>query len=170
MCRLLHTEIKDILTPLKSGVTLLFYCMNVVHCWVSLQWMADRKDCRRRRQLRSTPVLHGGRGYTHAGQWLSFHSKVKINYVIILTNSMNLSQKVESAMDRFDWNAPVRCKDYCGSAALATQGSEGFKVADRLPSTADITSSLSFARQKRLGGLENFLNIASSSSSSSAFH
>ena len=50
------------------------------------------------------------------------------------------------------------CKDFCGSTVLGTPESLGMNRADRLASTADITSGLQLGRAEVLRGLRNFLN------------
>ena len=50
------------------------------------------------------------------------------------------------------------CKDFCGSTVLGTPESVGMNRADRLASTADITSGLQLGRAEVLRGLRNFLN------------
>ena len=70
---------------------------------------------------------------THAIQCLASQRDAQITHAIILTDSMNLLQKVES-------------------------GVSGNNRADRLASTADITSGLQFGRAEVLRGLRNFLN------------
>ena len=49
-------------------------------------------------------------------------------------------------------------KDFCGSTVLGTPESVGMNGADRLASTADITSGLQLGRAEALRGLRNFLD------------
>ena len=49
--------------------------------------------------------------------------------------------------------------DFCGSTALGMSGVCGNEQADRLASTADITSGLQLGRAEMLRGLRNFLNM-----------
>ena len=45
---------------------------------------------------------------THATQWLASQHDAQITYAIILTNSMNLLQKVESEMGCPDWHTAMQ--------------------------------------------------------------
>ena len=94
---------------------------------------------------------------THAIQWLA----AQITYAIILTFSMNLMQKV-SGMGCPDWHTAMHSLRlrrplwiYCPGHA----GVSGNERADRLASTADITSCLQLGRAEALQGLRNFLNM-----------
>ena len=74
---------------------------------------------------------------------------------------MNLLQKVESGMGCPDWHTAMHSLRlqrllwiYCPRHA----GVSGNERADRLASTADITSGLQFGRAEVLRGLRNFLS------------
>ena len=80
---------------------------------------------------------------------------------IILTDSMNLLQNVESGMGCPDWHTAMHSLRlqrllwiYCPGHA----GVSGNERADRLASTADITSGLQLGRAEVLRGLRNFLS------------
>ena len=65
---------------------------------------------------------------THAIQWLASQRDARITHAIILTDSMNLLQKVESGMGCPDWHTAITVfgyKDFCGSAVLGTPESVG---------------------------------------------
>ena len=65
---------------------------------------------------------------THAIQWLTSQRDAQIIHAIILTNSMNLLQKVESGMGCPDWHTvmhSLRLKDFCGFTVLCTPESVG---------------------------------------------
>ena len=93
-------------------------------------------------------------------QWLASQRDSQITHAVILTDSMNLLQKVESGMGCPDWHTAMhslrlqRLWIYCPGHA----GVSGNERADRLASTADITSGLQLGRAKVLRGLRNFLN------------
>ena len=97
---------------------------------------------------------------THAIQWLASQRDAQITHAIILTDSMNLLQKVESGMgcpDRHTAMHSLRLQRlvwiYCpGHAGV------GNESADRLASAADITSGLQLGRAEVLRGLRDFLN------------
>ena len=72
-------------------------------------------------------------------------------HAIILTDSMNLLQKIESGMGCPDWHTEMHSLRlqrllwiYCPGHA----GVSGNGQADRLASTADITSGLQLGRQR----------------------
>ena len=97
---------------------------------------------------------------THAIQWLASQRDARITHAIILTDSMNLLQKVESGMGCPDWHTAMHSLRlqrllwiYCPGHA----GVSGNERADRLASTADITSGLQLGRAEVLRGLRNFL-------------
>ena len=99
---------------------------------------------------------------THAIQWLASQRDAQITHAIILTDSMNLLQKVESGMGCPDWHTAMHSLRlqrllwiYCPGHA----GVSGNERADRLASTADITSGLQLGRAEVLRGLRNFLNM-----------
>ena len=98
---------------------------------------------------------------THAIQWLASQRDARITHVVILTDSMNLLQKVESGMGCPDWHTAMHSLRlqrllwiYCPGHA----GVSGNERADRLASTADITSGLQLGRAEVLRGLRNFLS------------
>ena len=88
------------------------------------------------------------------------NKKVTIHNIFI-TDSMNLLQKVESGMGCPDWHTAMHSLRlrrllwiYCPGHA----GVSGNERADRLASTADITSGLQLGRAEVLRGLRNFLS------------
>ena len=98
---------------------------------------------------------------THAIQWLASQRDARITHAIILTDSMNLLQKVESGMGCPDWHTAMHSLRlqrllwiYCPGHARVS----GNEWADRLASTADITSGLQLGRAEVLRGLRNFLS------------
>ena len=65
---------------------------------------------------------------THAIQRLASERDAQITHAIILTDSMNLLQKVESGMGCPDWHTAMQSlgyKDFCGSTVLGTPESVG---------------------------------------------
>ena len=98
---------------------------------------------------------------TLAIQWLTSQQDTQITHSIILTDSMNLLQMVKSGMGCPNW--------YTAMHSLRLQrllwiywpqhaGVSGNWQADRLASTADITSALQVGREEVHRGLRNFLN------------
>ena len=99
---------------------------------------------------------------THEIQWLAYQRDAQITHAIILTDSMNLLQKVVSGMGCPDWHTAMHSLRlqrllwiYCPGHA----GVSGNEQADRLASTTDITSRLQLGRAEVLRGLKNFLNM-----------
>ena len=98
---------------------------------------------------------------THTIQWLASQRDAQITHAIVRTDSMNLLQKVEYGMGCPDWHTAMhslrlqRIVDLL-SWALRSQGNER---ADRVASTADITSGLQLGRAEVLRVLRNFLNM-----------
>ena len=97
---------------------------------------------------------------THAIQWLASQRDAQITHAVILTDSVNLLQKEESGMGWPDWHTAMHSLRlqrllwiYCPGHA----GVSGNERADRLASTADITSGLQLGRAEVLRGLRNFL-------------
>ena len=98
---------------------------------------------------------------SHAIQWLASQRDAHITHAVILTDSMNLLQKVESGTGCPNWHTAMRSLRlqrllwiYCPGHA----GVSGNERADRLASTADITSGLQLGRVEVLRGLRKFLN------------
>ena len=95
---------------------------------------------------------------THAVQWLASQSDAQITQAIIYT--MNLLQKVESAMGCPDWHTirhSLRLQRLLW--ILLSWAVCGNEQADRLASMADITSGLQLGRAEVLRGLRNSLNM-----------
>ena len=99
---------------------------------------------------------------THAIQWLASERDAQITHAIILTDSMNLPQKVQSGMSCPHWHTAMHSLRlqrllwiYCPGYTRVI----GNERADRLASTADITSGLQLGRAEVLRGLRNFLNM-----------
>ena len=95
-------------------------------------------------------------------QWLASQRDAQITHTIILTDSMNLLQKVESGMGCPDWCTAMHLLwlqrllcIYCPGHV----GVSGNERADRLASTADITSGLQLGSTEVLRGLKNVLNM-----------
>ena len=87
---------------------------------------------------------------TYAIQWLASQRDAQITHAIILTDSMNLLQKVESGMGCYDWHTAMHSLRlqrllwiYCPVHA----GVSGNERADRLASTADMHLVCSLAGQ-----------------------
>ena len=99
---------------------------------------------------------------THAIQWLASQRDAQITHGIILTDSMNLLQKVDSGMGCPDWHTAMHSLRlqrllwiYCPGHA----GVSGNEQANRLANRVDITSGLQLGRAEVLRGLRNFLNM-----------
>ena len=99
---------------------------------------------------------------TYTIQLLAPQHDAQITHAIILTESMNLLQKVESGMGCPDWHTAMHSlrlqrllSIYCPGHARVS----GDERADRLASTTDITSGLQLGRAEVLRGLRNFLNM-----------
>ena len=99
---------------------------------------------------------------THAMRWLASQREAQITHDFILTDSLNLLQKVESGMGFPDWHTAMHSLRlqrlvwiYCPGHA----GVSGNVQADSLVSTTNITSGVQLGRTKVLRGLKNFLNI-----------
>ena len=97
---------------------------------------------------------------THAIKGLTSQRDAQFTHAIIPTDSMNLLQKVESGMGCPDWHKAIHSLRpqrllwiYCPGHA------GGNERADRLTSTADITSGLQLGRVEVFRGLGNFLNM-----------
>ena len=101
-------------------------------------------------------------------EWHSYERKTlasqrdaRITHAIILTDSMNLLQNVESGMGCPDWHTAMhslRLQRLLWIYCLGHAGVSGNERADRLASTADITSGLQLGRAEVLRGLRNFLS------------
>ena len=93
---------------------------------------------------------------THAIQWLASQRDAQITHAIILTDSMNLLQNVESGMVCPDWHTAMQSLCLQRLLWLYCPGHAGFSEnerANRLASTADITSGLQLGRTEVLKGL-----------------
>ena len=98
---------------------------------------------------------------THTIQWLASQRDVQITHAIILTDSMNLLQKVESGMGCPDWHTAIHSLRLQRLLCICCPGHarvSGNELADRLAGPADITSGLQLGRAEVLRGLRNFLN------------
>ena len=99
---------------------------------------------------------------THAIQWLAFQRDAQITNAIILADSLTLLQKVESRMGSLGCHTVMhnlRLQRLLWVCCPGHAGVSGNKRADRLASTAHITSSLQLGRAEVLRGLRNFLNM-----------
>ena len=99
---------------------------------------------------------------TQSIQWLAFQRDAQIAHFIILTDSMNLLQKVESGMGCPEWHTAMhslRLQRLLWIYCPGHTGVSGNEQVDRLASTADITSGLQLGRAEVLRGLRNFLNM-----------
>ena len=88
---------------------------------------------------------------THAIQWLASQRDARITHAIILTDSMNLLQKVESGMGCPDRHQPCTVfgyKDVCGSTVLGTPESVGMngQIDWRAPQISHLVCSLAGQR------------------------
>ena len=99
---------------------------------------------------------------THAMQWLASQRYAQITDAIIVTDSVNLPQKVQCGTGCPRWHTAmhsVRLQRlvwmYCGGQA----GVSGTKRADRLASSADMTCGLQLGRAEVLGGLRKFVKM-----------
>ena len=100
--------------------------------------------------------------FTHAVQWIASQRDAQITHAIILTDSMNLLQKVESGMGCPSWQTALhslRLQRFLWIYCPGHAGVSGNDRADRLASTSDITSGLQLGRAEMLRGLRNFLNM-----------
>ena len=98
----------------------------------------------------------------HAIQWLASQRDAQITHAIILTDSMNLLQNVESGMVCPDWHTAMlslRLQRLLWIYCPGHTGVSGNERADRLASTANITSGLQLGRAELFRGLRNFLNM-----------
>ena len=109
----------------------------------------------------TSSLTMGVEAVINAIQWLAYQRDAQITHAIILTDSMNLLQKVESGMGCPDWHTAMHSLRlqrllwiYCPGHA----GVSGNERADRLASTADVTSGLQLDGAEVLRGLRNFLN------------
>ena len=131
--------------------------------WLGVHGQAGWKDCARRQwSPQSHDLTLEVEAVTYAIQWLASQRDAQITHAIILTDSMNLLQKAESGMGCPDWHAAMHSLRlqrllwiYCPGHA----GVSGNERADRLASTADITSGLQLGRAELLWGLRNFLDM-----------
>ena len=134
--------------------------------WLGVHSQAGWKDCARRQwspqRVMTSSLTMEVDAVTHTIQWLASQRDAQITHAIILTDSMNLLQKVESGMGCPDWHTAMHSLRlqrllwiYCPGHA----GVSGNERADRLASTADITSGLQLGRTEVLRGLRNFVNM-----------
>ena len=89
-------------------------------------------------------------------------SDAQTTHAIIPTDSMNLLQKVESGMGCLDWHTAMdslRLQRLLWICCPGHAGVSGNERADRLASTADITSGLQLGKAEVLKSLRNFLNM-----------
>ena len=95
---------------------------------------------------------------TYAIQWVASQRDAQTTHAIILTDSMNLLQKVESGIGCLDWHIAMQrlLWIYCPGHA----GVSGNEQAGRLASTADITSGLQLGREEVFRGLSITARIA----------
>ena len=99
---------------------------------------------------------------THAIQWLVSHRDAQITHATILTDPMNLLQKVESGMGCPDWRTAMHSlwpQTHLWIYCPGHDGVSGNEQTQKLASTADITSGLQLGRAELLRGLRNFLNM-----------
>ena len=94
---------------------------------------------------------------THTIQWLASQRDTQITHAIILTDSMSLLQKVECGMGCPGWHTAMHSL-WLQRLLWIYAGVSENERADRLASTADITSGLQLGRAEVLRGLRNFLN------------
>ena len=99
---------------------------------------------------------------THALLWIASRGDSRTTHAIILTDSMNLLQKVKSGMGSPDWNVSMvdihlqkRLWVYCPGHA----GVKGNDRADRLVGKATIASSLLLGRSEVLRSLRHYLRV-----------
>ena len=99
---------------------------------------------------------------THAIKWLASQRDARITHAVILTDSVNLLQKVESGLGCRDWHTAMHSLWLQRLLWIFCPGHVGVsrnERADRLAGTADITSGLQLGRSEVLRGLRNFLNM-----------
>ena len=96
---------------------------------------------------------------THVIQWLASQRDAQITHAIMLTDSMNLQQQVETGMGCPDWHTAMHSLWLKRLQWLYCPGVSGNERADRLASTADITSGLQLGRVGVLRGLRKFLDM-----------
>ena len=97
---------------------------------------------------------------THAIQLLASQRDAQITPAIILTDSMNLLQKVKSGMAYPDWHTAMhslRLQRLLWIYYPGHAGVSGNERTDRLAGTADITSGLQLGRAEVLRGFRNFI-------------
>ena len=101
---------------------------------------------------------------THAIQRLASQRNAQITHAIILTDSMNLQQEVESGMGCPAWHTTMHSLRLQRLLWIYCPGQAGVgrnERAERPASTADITSGVQTGGAEVLRGLRNFLNIGS---------
>ena len=130
--------------------------------WLGVHCQAGLKDCTRRQWSPQTSSPdHGSRSSHTCNTWLASQHDAQITHAI-LTASMNLLQKVESGMGCPDWHTAIRSlwlQRLLWIYSPGHAGISGNERADRLASTADVTSDLQLGRAEVLRGLRNFLNM-----------
>ena len=95
---------------------------------------------------------------------IAFQRDAHITHAIILTDSMNQLQKEESGIGCPDWHTAMQClllQRLLWTHCLVHARVCGNDRADRLASTADITSGLQLGRAEVLRDLRNFWNMDS---------
>ena len=104
----------------------------------------------------TSSLTMGVEAVTHAIQWLASQRDAQSTHAIILTDSLNLMQKVKSGICCQDWYTSMHSIWlYCPGHARVS----GNERADRLEGTANITSGLQLGRAEVLRGLRNFLSM-----------
>ena len=104
-------------------------------------------------RVTTSSVTMEAEAVTHAIQWLASKRDTQITHAVILTDSMNLLQKVESGMGCPDWHTAMhslRLQRLLWICCPGHAGVSGNERADRLASTADITSGLRLGRAEVL--------------------
>ena len=99
---------------------------------------------------------------THAIQWLASQRDAQITHAVILTDSMNPLEKLESGMSYRDWHTAMQCLRLQTLLWIYRPGHAVFcgnERTDRLAITADITSGLYLGEAEVPRGLNNILNM-----------
>ena len=147
------------------------FCSPVLSGWLSMMYILQKLlGLYALRSLSCTPTVLGIHGcltmeveaIPHATQWLASQHDAQITHAIILTDSMNLLQKVESGTGCPGWHRAMQSSATKTSVGICCPGHvriSGNERADRLARIADITSGLQLGRAEVLRGLRNFLNL-----------